>query len=247
MTLNPKELLREHAGKVLVIGTALLLTLSVVSLAGSLTADGAAEADAQADALISDLSADRDEANQALWDTHLELVSSLPGVDIERVNRDAEPGRSVLLSFVDASASTRDVRATQQLLDERYAFLDSGSRALSDFIPEWMAATGSSGGPGTAYEIGELTIDVISVRSLDYRYVGIARLDPIALDDASTTKSEYLVFAYGTDQDGSITDFDIYRTSSRSRDALQAQAQPEEQTTAVPTPGPTTEPDEDGD
>lgn len=211
-----KDMLRDHAGKVMVGATGFLLVISGLCLAGSLTADGTAEAEAQAAQMIVDLKDDVATAQDDLTAAHDKLLADLPGVDMERTQRDAVIGRSVLLSLTDSSASSRNVKQTQVLLDARYDFLDETSRTLTEFIPEWMAATGSSRGVGTTYTLTDLSIDVSSVKGLDYGYVGLAQLDPVAEEG----KSQFVVFRFTTTQNGTVTSFEAYRVSNRSRDAL---------------------------
>ncbi|MEV0443615.1 hypothetical protein AB0I84_23665 [Streptomyces spectabilis] len=52
----------------------------------------------------------------------------------------------------------------------------------------------------------------------------MARLDParVGSDQNSAAKSEFVVFAYSTSQNGTVTSLDAYRASSKTRDALAA-------------------------
>ena len=223
-----KRWIRARAGKVLVCSTGALLALSLALLGTSLLGDGTADAEAQADELIVSLEEDLQTAQTELRTQHETLLSQLPGMDVERVSRDRATARSVLLSLTASSSSSRGVAQTQAHIDARYEFLSPDSRALTEFIPEWMAATGSGQGAGTTYRLALLDIDVSGVQGLDYSYVGVARLDPVSVDGETTGKSEYVIFTYATGQDGSVASFEAYRASSRSRDALVAA----EQTTA---------------
>src|SRR5207248_2964025 len=143
-----------RAAKVLVCSTGALLAASLLSIGTSLLGDDSAEVDARAGTLVVTLEGDLTKARGDLKAKHEKLLAALPGVDTERADRDEAAGRSVLLSLTDTSASTRDVTRTQGLLDERYEFLSPSSRVLTEFIPDWMAATGSAHGLGTAYTLG---------------------------------------------------------------------------------------------
>ncbi|WP_424863105.1 hypothetical protein [Streptomyces sp. MMS24-I29] len=244
MTGNVKHWLRDHAGKVLVCGTGALLALSVVSLGTSLLAGESDEAETQAAQLIAKLEDDLVAAQDALETKHEALLTALPGVDTERVRRDAATGRSVLLSLTDSSASSRDVKQTQVLLDARYEFLDTGSRALTEFIPEWMTTTGSGRGVGTVYTPAQLDIDVSGIHGQDYSYVGVARMDPVAVSGPDSAKSEYVVLTYRTAQDGAVTSLDVYRASDKTRDLLVAAGEEHgaAETGRAATPTPTATP-----
>ncbi|MFF8914181.1 hypothetical protein ACF08M_12855 [Streptomyces sp. NPDC015032] len=219
-----KDKLRHHAGKILLGGTGALLALSAVTLGASLLGDGPAASDAQAEAVVQKLEGRLGDAQGKLATQHAALLARLPGMDIERVNRDRATGRSLLLSLTDSSASTRTVKEQQALLDARYSFLDHASRALTEFVPEWMTATGATKDAGTTYTLGDLDIDVSRVQGLNYSYTGVARLDPVRIgpEQSGTTKSEFVVFTYSTSQDGAATSLDAYRASSKTRDALAA-------------------------
>lgn len=209
-----------HAKAITLIGTSALLALSLFALAGSVFGDDQASADEQAHQLISSLKGDLSTAQDDLDSAHDTVMSDLSGVDVERADRDRSTGRSILLSLIDSSASMRTVKQEQLFLDARYDFFDEDSRTLTEFLPAWMAATGASHGVGTTYMIADLQIDVRDVSGLDYSYIGVARLDPVRTEGASAGKSEFVVFTYATTQDGTVTDLQAQRLSSRSRDAL---------------------------
>ncbi|WP_405749010.1 hypothetical protein OG232_03735 [Streptomyces sp. NBC_01411] len=217
-----KDKLRQHAGKILLGGTGALLALSVVSLGAGLLSDGPAASDAQADAVVQKLESNLGHARAKLATQHTALLVQLPGMDIERVNRDRATGRSLLLSLTDSSTSTRTVKEQQVLLDARYGFLDHKSRVLTEFVPEWMTATGATKGAGTTYTLADLEMDVSRVQGLNYSYTGVARLDPVRVgpDQNSAAKSEFVLFTYSTSHDGTVTSLDAYRASSKTRDAL---------------------------
>lgn len=242
---DAKDWLRDHAGKVLVGATGALLALSLISLGSALLDDGSGGAEAQAGQIKAGLVKDAEAAESSLQTALEKLLADLPGIDVERVKRDQASGRSVLLSLTDTSASSRGLEAAQLELDERYDFLGPGSRALTEFLPEWLATTGGSKGPGIAYALTTVEIYPSGVQALNYSYVGLARLDPISTDgEPSTAKPEYVAFQYTTEQDGSITGFETSRLSSRSRDALVAADQKkadEEKAkkTGHPSPSPT--------
>ncbi|MGW2984297.1 hypothetical protein [Streptomyces goshikiensis] len=219
-----KDRLHQHARKMLLGGTGALLALSVFTLASGLLSNGPATTDTQADALIQKLEGSLGDAKTKLAAQHSALLAQLPGMDIERVNRDRATGRSLLLSLIDSSASTQTVKEQQELLDARYAFLDHGSRALTEFVPEWMTATGATKGAGTTYTLADLDIDVSRVQGLNYSYTGVARLDPVRVgtDQSSAARGEFTVFTYSTSQDGTVTSLDIYMASSKTRDVLAA-------------------------
>ncbi|MEU0942517.1 hypothetical protein ABZ379_06930 [Streptomyces canus] len=219
-----KDKLRQNAGKILLGGTGALLTLSVVTLGAGLLSDGPAASGTQADAVVQKLESNLGEARAKLATRHTALLVQLPGMDIERVNRDRATGRSLLLSLTESSASTRTVKEQQVLLDDRYGFLDHKSRVLTEFVPEWMTATGAAKGAGTTYTLADLDIDVSRVQGLNYSYTGVARLDPVRVgpDQNSAATSEFVVFTNATSQDGTLTSLDVYRVSSKTRDALAA-------------------------
>jgi hypothetical protein len=236
---DAKGWLRNRAGKVLVCSTGALLTVSLLLMGTSPLGGDSAEVGAQAGRLVATLEGDLSKAQGDLKAKHEKLLADLPGVDTERADRDEATGRSVLLSLTDSSASTRDVKRTQALLDARYEFLTPSSRVLTEFIPEWMAAIGSGHGIGTTYTLGALDIDVSSVQGLDYGYIGLARLDPVAIGDRSTATSEYVLFGYSTKQDGTVSSFEACRASSRTRDSFVAAEKQRSGTaggTATPTP-----------
>ncbi|MFE7117380.1 hypothetical protein ACFU99_18400 [Streptomyces sp. NPDC057654] len=219
-----KDKLRQHAGKVLLTGTGALLALSVVTLGAGLLGDGPAASDTQADAAVRQLEGSLSDARARLTTQHTRLLVQLPGMDIGRVNRDRATGRSLLLTLTDSSASTRPVKEQQVRLDARYDFLGHTSRVLTEFVPQWMTATGATRGTGMTYALADLDIDVSRVRGLNYFYTGVARFDPVRVgpDHNSAVKGEFVVFTYSTSQDGTVTSLDAYRASGRSRDALGA-------------------------
>lgn len=235
MNEETKDKLRQHAGKILLGGTGALLALSVVTLGASLLSDGPASSDTQADAVVQKLESNLSDAQAKLATQHTALLVQLPGMDIERVNRDRATGRSLLLSLTDSSTSTRTVKEQQVLLDARYDFLDHKSRVLTEFVPEWMTATGATKGAGTTYTLADLDIGVSRVQGLNYSYTGVARLDPVRVgpDQNSAAKSEFLVFTYSTSHHGTVTSLDAYRASSKTRDTLAAAS--EEQPSPKPT------------
>ncbi|MFD9867488.1 hypothetical protein ACFXI8_23690 [Streptomyces niveus] len=227
--------LRQHAGKILLSGTGALLVLSMVTLGASLLSNGPSVEDTQADAAVQKLEGNLGDARAKLATQHTALLAQLPGMDIERVNRDRAAGRSLLLSLTDSSASTRTVKEQQVLLDARYRFLGHKSRVLTRFVPEWMTATGAAKGAGTTYTLADPDIDVSRVQGLKYSYTGVARLDPVRVgpDQGSAAMSEFVVFTYSTSQDSAVTSLDAYRASSETRDALAAAS--EEQLSLKPT------------
>ncbi len=235
MNEEVRDKLRQHAGKILLGGTGALLALSVVTLGAGLLSDGPAASDTQADAVVQKLESNLGDAQAKLATQHTALLVQLPGMDIERVNRDRATGRSLLLSLTDSSTSTRTVKEQQVLLDARYDFLDHKSRVLTEFVPEWMTATGATKGAGTTYTLADLDIGVSRVQGLNYSYTGVARLDPVRVgpDQNSAAKSEFLVFTYSTSHDGTVTSLDAYRASSKTRDTLAAAS--EEQPSPKPT------------
>ncbi|MCM2392701.1 hypothetical protein [Streptomyces albipurpureus] len=221
-----KDKLRQHAGKILLGGTGALLALSVFTLASGLLSNGPAATGTQAYALVQKLEGNLGNAKTKLATQHAALLAQLPGMDIERVNRDRATGRSLLLSLTGSSASTRAVKEQQVLLDARYGFLDHESRVLTEFVPGWMTVTGATKGAGTTYTLGDLDINVSRVQGLNYSYTGVARLDPVRVGPAqnSAARGEFAVFTYSTSQDGTVTSLDVYLASSRTRDALAAAA-----------------------
>ncbi|MEV7867529.1 hypothetical protein AB0P17_15815 [Streptomyces sp. NPDC088124] len=219
-----KDRLHQHSGKILLGGTGALLALSVFTLASDLLSNGPAATDTQADALVQKLEGNLDDAKTKLAAQHAALLAQVPGMDIERVNRDRATGRSLLLSLTGSSTSTRSVKEQQVLLDARHGFLDHESRVLTEFVPEWMTATGATKNAGATYTLGDLDIDVSRVRGLNYSYTGVAQLDPVRVgpDQNSAARGEFAVFTYSTSQDRTVTLLDVYLASTKIRDALAA-------------------------
>ncbi|WP_327357880.1 hypothetical protein [Streptomyces sp. NBC_01304] len=219
-----RDTLRQRAGKILLGGTGALLVLSVATLGASLLSDGPAPSDTQADSVVQKLEGNLANAQAQLATRHTALLVQLPGMDIERVNRDRTTGRSLLLSLTGSSASTRTVKEQQALLDARYGFLDHQSRVLTEFVPQWMTATGATKGTGPTYRLADLDIDVSRVQGQNYSYTGMARLDPVHVgtDQNSAAKSEFAVFTYSTSPDGTVTSLDAYRASDKTRGTLAA-------------------------
>lgn len=248
MTIDDaKDWLRDHAGKVMVGVTGGLLAISLLALGSAALDDGTAGAETRAVQMKAGLEEDAEAAEASLETAHAKLLADLPGIDAERVKRDQASGRSVLLSLTDASASSRDLKGAQLELDARYDFLDTSSRALTEFLPEWLATTGGGKGQGTAYALGSIEIDPSGVQALDYSYVGLARLNPVSTDGkTATAKPEFVAFQYTTEQGGTVTGFEASRLSSRSRDALlAAEEKPEASegsTGTAPAPSTTPEP-----
>ncbi|MFD4681263.1 hypothetical protein [Streptomyces sp. NPDC058461] len=189
-------------------------------LTPSVAADGGTLDTAMSQSTLRNL----DDARAKLATQHTALLVQLPGVDIERVNRDRATGRSLLLSLTDSSASTRTVKEQQVLLDASYGVLDHKSRVRTEFVPEWMTATGATKGAGTTYTLADLDIDVSRTQGLNYSYTGVAPFDPVRVgpDRNSAAKSEFVVFTYATSQDGTTTSLNAYRSSRKTRDALAA-------------------------
>ncbi|MFD8609386.1 hypothetical protein ACFV09_10945 [Streptomyces sp. NPDC059631] len=106
---------------------------------------------------------------------------------------------------------------------------------LTEFVPEWISATGATKGAGTTYTLADLDIVVSRVQSLNYSYAEVVRLDPVrvGLDRNSAAKSEFVFFTYSASQDGTVTSLDAYRVSSKTRDALAAAR--EERSSLKPT------------
>ncbi|WP_338675875.1 hypothetical protein V1460_25120 [Streptomyces sp. SCSIO 30461] len=126
-----KDKLRRPAGKILLGGAGALLVLWVVTLGTGLLSDGPAASDTQADAVVQKLEGNLGDAQAKLATQHTARLVQLPGMDIERVNRDRATGRSLLLSLTDSSTSTRTVKEQQVLLDACHGFLDHRSRVLT--------------------------------------------------------------------------------------------------------------------
>ncbi|WP_030895977.1 hypothetical protein [Streptomyces sp. NRRL F-5053] len=218
MIENPKYWLRDHAGKVLVAGTGILLAVSLFTLGGSLLGGSTGDTEVRADDLIVKLRKRSDTAETRLEVKHKKLLDKLPGIDTARAGRDEATGRSVLLSVVDFSTSSRNAKQAQVMLDTRYPFLGPTSRTLTEFVPQWIADEERS----TTYALAQLDINISDVQGSNYSYVGMARLDPVTADKPnkkSTAKSEYVVVTYQTAQDGTVSSFEANRISSRSRNA----------------------------
>ncbi|MYR60067.1 hypothetical protein GTY54_28830 [Streptomyces sp. SID625] len=214
-----KVKLRRHTGKLFLGDSGALLALSVVTLGADLLSDPPAASGTQADAVVQKLESHLGDAQAKLAAQHTALLAELPGMDIERVTRDRVTSRSLPLSLTDSSPSARTVRKQQVLLDGCYGFLDHRSRVLTEFVSEWMTATGATKSAGTTYTLADL----------DYSYTGVPRLVPVrvGLDQNSAAKSEFVVFTYSTSQDSTVTSLDVYRTSSKTRDAIAAASGPQ--------------------
>ncbi|MBD0673910.1 hypothetical protein [Streptomyces sp. CBMA156] len=182
-----KDRLRQHSGKIRLGSSGALLALSVFTLVSGLLSDGPAARDTQSDALVQRLEGNLGDAKTTLATQHAALLAQLPGMDIEKVNRDWATGRSLPLSLTGSSASTRTVKEQQVLLDARYGFLDHESRALTEFVPEWMTATGAAKGAGTTYTLAALDIGVNRVQGLNYSYTRWPGSIRSALERISTT------------------------------------------------------------
>lgn len=241
MIEDAKDWMRDQAGKIVVCTTGALMALSLVLLGSALAGNGTEDPEARADQIIAQLRDDLEAAQADLDVEHARLLADLPGMDPERAERDRISARSVLLSLTGSSASSRSVEETQAALDARYEFLGPSSRVLAEFLPEWMAATGSDQRLGTTYRLARLEVDVTGVKALDYSYAGVARLAPVSAEGDSTAKSEHVVFTYATRQDGSMSSFEAYRASSRTRDRLLGK-EPDDAATPSPIASPITTP-----
>lgn len=227
--------IRTHANKLMIGGAAVLLAGSVASLGASLTTDGTAAAEAEANVLIAQLEKDLETAETTLASKHAELSSQISGANIQRVETDTALGRSALLSLTEPAGSTRSLHESQLLLDTRFEALGPGSRALTEFLPTWYAATGAAQGNGAAYELASFDVDVTGITGLDYSYTGVARFDRVG--DSGFGRSEFLLFAFTTNGDGEITAIDAYRASSATRDAFVAAAADDDESTPAEDPG----------
>ncbi|QWF85662.1 hypothetical protein [Amycolatopsis sp. CA-230715] len=234
MSGRAHDWLRDHASAVVVCGTGALLAVSLWSLGTALTDSGPANADAELPSMITTLNRDLGTARDRLRAKTDTLSHEVSQVDLQRIERDRAASRAVLLSLVDSSVSSRGVRRTQAALDARYPFLTTS--VLTQFVPDWMAATGAAHGVGTAYRLASFDVTVNAVRGADYSYIGLARLDPVAPRPGNPFTSEYLLVGAGTHQDGTVSAFEVCRASAATRDSLLAaerqKATPPDGTTA---------------
>lgn len=189
-----------------------VMVLGIASVAAAMSANPVADS-REVEATKEQLRKERATARQTLDEKHQELLSTIGGADVERVERDSHTIRGFVLDLAATSSTSRTVRAEQISLDTRYEVLDPSSPVLTEFLPGWMAST-----EGAVLRLGDLEIDVAGIAGLDYSYTVTARLDPV--DGGS--KTQYLFVTVSTSQDGSITKVDAYRADNRSRDELLA-------------------------
>lgn len=213
-----KTWLRQHMTLVLVGGAGGFFVLSALFLVVSLLGSGQAPTD-QVTAYKKELRTELVDEQKTLDDAYSTLLTDMGGLDAERVDRDTATGRTVALTMADTSASSMSLGAQQQVLADRYSFLDKDSPVLVSFLPEWLSAT-TSQGPVT-YEIVSNDTQVTNVSGLTYSYVAVVRLDPVSAGEKkSGVPSEYLLIRYDTEQDGSLSSLDVSRASSATRDAF---------------------------
>lgn len=233
-----KNRLRPHGTKILLGCTSVLLAVSAVSFGANAFGGDTQASDEEVAQKVEQLQGELDTAQSELQTTHDKLLADLPGADVERAQRDRASGRAVLLNLTSTSSSSRDVLGEQRRLDAQYTVFDNHSRTLTEFVPQWMAATDGTDGHGTMFRLQELDIQVSGVQGLTYSYVGLARLDPVTLEDTTEAKSQFVLFTYSTQQDGTMIDFQAYQTSGRSRDDLVLGAG-EQTDTETPSASPT--------
>lgn len=206
--------LRRHGGAVLVSAAALLLASGMLSLLGSIAADGAAETAAKVAELKDRYTEDLAAAEADLTTAHEQLLDQLPGAHVERVRRDDRLARSVALAIAESSSSTSDLHALQQRFDARFAGAEPTSRVLTTFLPEWISAT-----EGAHFRLASFESQTIDVRGLDCSYVGVAQLEQIGADESSPAR--ILLMTYSTSSDGAITALEVDSASDATRTAWQ--------------------------
>ena len=213
-----KDWLRNHAGKTFIGATGGALAFSLFWLGGTILGDGPTGAQAASQQSRIALEKRAESAEAELRTSHEKLLADLPGISVDRVRRDQAAGRSVLLNLVDVASSDRDLKAVQAELDARYDFLDNGSRTLTEFLPQWTTSTKGADGRPVIYALSSLTIDPSGVQALDYSYVGLARLDPVQLDDPSDAAlPQFVVLQYRTTQDGTLSGLEASLISGGTR------------------------------
>lgn len=151
---------------------------------------------------------------------HRALNGSL-GVDQERITRDETHGRGLALLFVSMASSGMDLGHQQQLVRARVPSLEPEDPVLTVFLPRWSEVTSTRG--EVTYTIDQARTELVDVRGVQYRYISVMRLDPVAPgEQESEEPSEVMVLMWSTDPDGSVSDLIAARTDPVSRDALLA-------------------------
>lgn len=211
----------------MVLGAAAaFLALSLVLLVGSLASTGH---DPEAEqALIDEVSAEAEQAEADLVEKHDELLASLEGTDASRVQRDLDVARSIALGFAESPGTTRTLEQQQRHLDARWDFLGPDSRALTVFLPELMATTGSTHGAGQPYRVAAIDVEVVSVRGLDYTYAGTVRIEEVDLEGSGPAGTEFFTIRFSTNAEGGVDDVALELVSPASRDEILA-AEPEDE------------------
>lgn len=222
MTSAARTAPRAAAGKLLLAAAGTALAISGLFLASALLDVTSAGAPVNGTSAVESLEAELAEAEAAHDDRLRALDASMPGADGERIDRDRATGRAFLLSVIETASSTRSVPDAQRLLDARHDALGEGSQALTEFLPEWMAATGSVNGAGPVLLLSQVRIEATEIRGQAYSYTGLARLDPVEGASNDAARTEFVVFTFSTGQDGRVASFEAYRASPGTREALLA-------------------------
>jgi hypothetical protein len=232
------EWVRRNAGALVLGGAGLVLAIGALSLGSAVTADGAAGTAAKVADVKQELTAELETAQASLTSVHEELLTSLPDADVERVKADTVQARSVVLTIADSSASRAELAEQQSRLDERFTFWDHTSQALTTFLPVWLENTGpveQRDTPGTTFQLTWIEVQPVRMAGPDYRYLGVARLDPTESSAAVGKKAELLVFTITTRPEAGITGFEVYQASAATRDAYLAADKPAETTDSRPS------------
>lgn len=216
--------LRDDPNRLVLIATGGMLALACAFCgATALGIDDQASIDAQAAQVIERLTDEAETAEQDLADQYDQLLTDIQAPDAERVDRDTGQMRDVLNAVTGSSLTGRTVDEQQRMLDARYGFLDSRSRVLTEFVPDWMGRTRTQGDRGAVYAMTSFDTHVTGVSGLDVTYVAIARYDRVRVDDQDGERHEYVLSRCTVAQDGTITAFEAHRASNQTRDRFDGQ------------------------
>lgn len=226
--------LSDHGTKVALAASAAVLVTSMVTLGTTVSAPGEAETSARVEARVSQLETDLATSRSQLRTKHEELLNQLSGMNVQRTTRDTDVARSLALVIAGTSSSSDSAARQEKSLAARYPFLAAdGSRALSEFLPGWLADTA-----GTSYTLVEVQPRVRGVSGLTYDYFTLARLDPVE----GNGSPQILVMTYRTEEDGTVSNFEVSRASTRTRDAYLADAKNSSRPASDPSSSPAPSP-----
>lgn len=213
-----------QGGRIVIAASVALLVFAMLVLAASLGGDDQAEVDRQAEVALSDLEDDLTTERADLRSKHADLLDDISGVDHDRVSRDSGMSRSLVLSLTGTSASTASSDQSVAAVTTRYPFLDGDSQVVQDFLPEWLSSTTSESGDGRTYRLAQIETQLIERSNRDYTYLTVARMNPVSptrdAEPEDAGRPELVTLAMTTSEDGTVTDVEAHRVSSRSRNEL---------------------------